>query len=186
MVVVTGVPVLPAWSAKLMLKVAGSFGVLPSTGRTTTQSIPLPLVFEAVTDDPARVTFGAGMGSLEVKERVRLSPDFARFVETLFEASVTLLNVGAIVSSVTEVWSVVDVSAILVLPAWSCTVMLKDTLPKEPEGTCPDTFQTLPSESNGLIVTLVKLLIVTSVVEGVRTDSLVVKVRKTFSPDLAV
>ena len=95
MVVVTGAPVLPAWSAKLMLKVAGSFGVLPSTGRTTTQSIPLPLVFEAVTDDPARVTVGAGMGSLEVKERVRLSPDFARLLESLlFDASWTGIRVG--------------------------------------------------------------------------------------------
>ena len=181
---VTDVPVLPASSTKLILKLADPFGVLLATGWTACQFVPFSLV--AVIVDPASVTVGTGIGSLEVKERVRLSPDFAWFVDTLFEASVTLLNFGAIVSSVTKVWSVVEVSAILVLPAWSCTVMLKDTLPTEPEGTCPDTFQTLPSESNGLIVTLVKLPIVTSVVDGVRTDSLVVKVRKTFSPALAV
>ena len=155
----TAVPSLPASSMKLILKLADPFGVLLATGWTACQSVPFPLV--AVIVDPASVTVGTGIGSLEVKERVRLSPDFARFVDRLFEASETLLNVGAIVSSVTEVWSVVDVSAILVLPAWSCTVMLKDTLPTEAEGTCPDAFQTLPSESNELIVTLFKLLTVT-------------------------
>ena len=62
MVVVTGAPVLPAWSAKLMLKVAGSFVECWSSPQEEPppiiQSIPLPLVFEAVTDDPARVRNG--------------------------------------------------------------------------------------------------------------------------------
>ena len=88
-------PILPASSTKLILKLADPFGVLRTTGWTTCQSVPFPLV--AIIVDPASVTVGAGIGSLEVKERVRLSPDFALFIDTLFEASETLPKVGTVV-----------------------------------------------------------------------------------------
>ena len=106
MVVITAVPLLPASSMKLILKLADPFGVLLATVCTACQSVPFPLV--AVVVDPASVTVGTGIGSLEVKKRVRLSPDFARFVDTLFEASETLLKVGTVVSKLTLLLLVVS------------------------------------------------------------------------------
>ena len=72
-----------------------------ATGRVAFHEVFAPLLVSvAVRVVPASVTVGAGIASLEVKASVRVSPDFARFVDALFEASVTLLKVGAVVSKV--------------------------------------------------------------------------------------
>ena len=80
----------------------------------------------AVTVVPARVTLGLEINSVEVKERVMLSPDFARFVALFVDEIVTLLRVGLVVSKVTEVWSSVVVFGEPRLPAWSSTSILKE------------------------------------------------------------
>ena len=102
----------------------------------------------------------------------------------MVDASTIPLKVGAVVSSVTAVWSVVVVSGEPRLPALSSTVMLKAALPFAVSGTVPVAFHSLPSSSSGVIVTSVRLPSVTSLAVGVWTGSLVVKLSVTVSSRL--
>ncbi|MNL55928.1 hypothetical protein D3C87_1793780 [compost metagenome] len=58
----------------------------------------LPPLFVGVTAVPPMVTVGVAMASEAVKLEVMTSPDFARLVVRLFEAMVTVLSVGIVLS----------------------------------------------------------------------------------------
>ena len=130
-----------------------------------------------------------------MKLNVTLSPDLARLVLSLFEASVTTVSCGAMTSRATEVWSVVAVTAFPALPAVSSTLMLKAAEPVPPPPPRPETASasTVPVTCQRVLLSLrlVKLrsaspLTVIRFVSKSWTGSFVVKVWVTLSPALAV
>ena len=96
----------------------------------------------------------------------------------------TLPNVGAVVSSVTEVWSVVVVFGEPLLPALSSTEMLKDALTDAFAATVPVAVHSVLA-SLPVRVTPLSPLIVTSFAVGVWIGSPVVNESVTSSPALA-
>ena len=76
-----------------------------------------------------KVTTGVPIGSFAVNVSVTSSPGFARVVVVLLDSMLTLDNVGAVSSNVTEVPSVTAVTAVPAFPAESLNAILKATAP---------------------------------------------------------
>ena len=78
---------------------------------------------------PPSSTTGVAMASLASMVTVMVSPALALVVSALLETILTEVRVGFVVSTVTVVESVVDVTAVPELPVASEKWMCKDMLP---------------------------------------------------------
>ena len=99
LVMVCVVPWLPASSLNATLNVAWFSGVFWSTRMLTSHSVPLSET-SSMTGIvlPARVTWESSMGSSDDRLKVRLSPSLAWEVSRLFEARLTSVRIGSLVS----------------------------------------------------------------------------------------
>jgi hypothetical protein len=125
-VVVTGVPALPAISEKVTLNATTPIVSLPVTVMPADQLVPLPLTVAA---RPAKVTVGALIVSLAVKLSVITFPTFAHAVLVLLEAMVRVVNVGGVLSTLNVV---LGPAAGAVLPAVSLAVPAAIEIPRVP------------------------------------------------------
>jgi len=130
---VTFVPALPAKSENEIVKVTVPAVSEPEAVYEAVQLLPegLAIVVEPETETPPvlKVTVGDWIVSDEVKETVTVLPGKAWVGSVLFEAMVTVVRVGEVLSKVTDVASVVAVTFVPALPAASEKTTVKETAP---------------------------------------------------------
>lgn len=190
-VVVTLVPALPARSEKTIVNETAPAVSEPLAVYEEVQLLPPVLVVVTVPDTATppdlKVVVGVWIVSDEVNERVTVSPGNALVVSALFEAMVTVVRVGAVLSNVTDEESVVEVTWVPALPAASEKLTVNETKPSvSPEAVTYVAVQFLPEGLDivgEFVTTTVPDLNTTVGVEIVFDE---VKLNVTVSPTLAL